>query len=137
MRSASYRCSGRTFPRARRSGRDRDGRGPVRTLSATRVLAGPRRGSSRPVVVATEDGERFVKLRGAGQGTAALVAEVIVAELAAALGLRVPARSVVTLAPDTPSDDKNDELADLLAASVGENLGFAPLPGARDFAAGD
>ena len=53
------------------------------------------------------------------------------ATLADHLGLSVPARRVVTLAADTPTDDHNDELADLLRASVGENLGFRYLPTAR------
>jgi hypothetical protein len=87
------------------------------------------------VLVETEDGLLFTKLRGAAQGTGALVAEVIVAELAEALGLRVPARSLVRLGADIDSVDKNDELADLLRASEGLNLGFAYLDDARNFAA--
>jgi hypothetical protein len=83
-------------------------------------------------VVDTPAGRRLVKLRGAAQGTGPLVAEVIVAALAEALGLRVPARSLVVLEPGTPTDDRHQELGDLLAASVGENLGFAVLDGARD-----
>jgi hypothetical protein len=89
------------------------------------------------VVVDTEAGQYFVKLRGAAQGTAALVAEVLVAELADRLDLPVPARRVITFAHDLPSDDLNDELADLLRASVGENLGFRFLPTARPFEAAD
>ena len=104
----------------------------LETLTATRLLAGHRRGSSRPIVVETDGGPRFVKLRGAAQGTAPLVAEVIVAALAEALELRVPARSVVRLPVGIPADYWDDELADLLAASVGENLGFVMLDGARD-----
>jgi hypothetical protein len=61
-----------------------------------------------------------------------LVAEIVVAALAAALGLRVPRRALLTLARDTPTDDREDELADLLAASVGTNLGFAWMPDARE-----
>jgi hypothetical protein len=104
----------------------------VEALTATRVLAGGRRGSSRPVLVETRAGPRLVKLRGAAQGTGALVAEVVVAALAEALELRVPARSLVTLSPGTPSDDRDDELADLLAASAGLNLGLVMLDGAID-----
>jgi hypothetical protein len=89
------------------------------------------------VVVETAAGQYFVKLRGAAQGTAALVAEVVVAELADRIGLPVPARRVVTFGPDLPTDDRNDELADLLAASRGENLGFQFLPSARPFVAAD
>jgi hypothetical protein len=101
-------------------------------LTITRVLDGRRRGSSRPVLAETPAGPRLVKLRGAAQGTGPLVAEVIVGALAEALDLRVPARSLVTLLPGTPTDDRDQELGDLLRASVGLNLGFAVLPGARE-----
>jgi hypothetical protein len=106
----------------------------MQILDARRVLSADKRGSSWPVLVETDDGVRFTKLRGAAQGTGALVAEVIVAELAEALGLRVPARSLVRFGEDVESVDKNDELADLLRASAGVNLGFAYLDGARNFA---
>ena len=74
-----------------------------------------------------------MKLRGAAQAPAALVAEVIVGGLADTIGLAVPARALVVLEPATPSDDPNDELADLLRASAGENLGFRHLPKAHPF----
>ena len=106
----------------------------MRILEARRVLSADKRGSSWPVLVDTDDGVRFAKLRGAAQGTGALVAEVIVAELAEALGLKVPARSLVRFASDVESVDKNDELADLLRASAGINLGFTYLDGAANFA---
>ena len=110
----------------------------MRVLHARRVLAADKRGSSWPVLIETEEeGERsrqFTKLRGAAQGTGALVAEVIVAELAESLGLRVPARALVHLPPTIESLDENDELADLLRASAGVNLGFAYLEDAVSFA---
>ena len=109
----------------------------MRTLHAARVLSADKRGSSWPVLVETENGLQFTKLRGAAQGTGALVAEVIVAELAETLGLRVPERSLVRLGEDVESVDKNDELADLLRASAGVNLGFAYLEGAAGFAPND
>jgi hypothetical protein len=49
----------------------------------------------------------------------------------------VPARALATLAPGTPTDDRDQELGDLIAASVGENLAFAVLEGARDVEARD
>jgi len=51
----------------------------MQILEARRVLSADKRGSSWPVLVDTDDGVRFTKLRGAAQGTGALVAEVIVA----------------------------------------------------------
>lgn len=97
---------------------------PLPRYPALRILRRDRRGSSSPVVVETAAGRFVVKLRGAAQGSAVLVAEVIVGALADFLGLAVPRRALVPLAPATPTDDANDELADLLQASWGENLGF-------------
>jgi hypothetical protein len=101
-------------------------------LHAERIVSAGRRGSSRPIVVETSLGTRLVKLRGAGQGTGPLVAEIIVAELAEALGLNVPPRSLITLSPGIPTADWDQELADLLRFSTGMNLGFDYLPGARE-----
>ncbi len=88
-------------------------------------------------MVATEEGPFLLKLRGAAQGPAALVAEVIVGALADRLGLPVPERAMVQLNLETPTDDQNDELADLLRASVGESLGFRYLERARPFRSSD
>ena len=68
---------------------------------------------------------------------ASLVAEVIVAAIADRLKLPVPSRRVITLDSTPPSDDHNDELADLLRASIGDNLGFRFLPAARPLQASD
>jgi hypothetical protein len=111
--------------------------GFVDVLRAERVSPAGRRGSSRPLIVETRAGARIVKLRGAAQGTGPLVAEVIVAELAEALGLAVPPRSLIELPAEIETADWDDELAHLLAASVGLNLGFDFLAGAREFAPSD
>lgn len=82
-------------------------------------------------MVVETDGGRFVaKLRGAAQGPSALVAEVVVAALAERLGLPVPERVMVELEANVATNDRNDELADLLAASVGLNLGLRWVDGA-------
>jgi hypothetical protein len=88
-------------------------------------------GSSSPVIVETPGGRFVLKLRGAGHGVLSLVAELVVGALADRLGLPVPERALVDLEPDFRSDDRNDELADLLARSVGLNVGFRLLDGAR------
>jgi hypothetical protein len=94
------------------------------SFEVKRVLSRLRSGSSLPVVVDTAAGRFVTKLRGAAQGPPALVAEVIVAGLAERLGLPVPERALIDLAADVETDDHNDELADLLRASTGDNLGF-------------
>ena len=104
----------------------------MRIHRAIRILQADRRGSSLPVIIEPEAGLFFTKLRGAAQGTSALVAEIIVAALAEALGLRVPQRVLINIDDTTVSEDRNDELADLLAASRGCNLGFEWLEAAAD-----
>ncbi len=106
-------------------------------FTAKTVLQRFRQGSSSPVVVETEGGLFVAKLRGAGHGVAALVAELIVAELAAYLGLPVPERVLIDLPMDVESVDKNDELRDLLTRSVGTNVGSRFLSGAKDLVAKD
>jgi len=102
-------------------------------VSASHVLARIRRGaSSSPVVVETSSGRFVVKLRGAGHGTLALVSELVVASLAERLGVPVPERVLLDLTADFRSDDHNDELHDLLVRSVGLNVGFRLLDGARE-----
>ncbi|MEZ4452988.1 MAG: HipA family kinase [Nannocystaceae bacterium] len=101
-------------------------------LHADRVLRAIRRGSSWPVIVDAGGRRLFVKLRGAAQGVAPLVAEVIVAGLAEAIDLRVPARALVHVDASVASDDRHEELRALLKASAGWNLGFDELRGAVD-----
>ena len=63
----------------------------MRTVVATRYVTPLREGGSLPALVeADDDGLYVLKFRGAGQGPKALVAEVVVGELARALGFPVP-----------------------------------------------
>ena len=100
-------------------------------VTARRILSADRRGSSWPVLAETDEGIRFTKLRGAGQGTGPLVAELIVASLAECLGLNTPARSLVEIPPGIESLDRDGELRALLDASAGVNLGFSYLESAH------
>ncbi len=104
---------------------------------ALRVGPAPKLGSSWPVTVETAEGMFFTKLRGSAQGPGALVAEIVVAELAETLGLRVPARTLISIGREIPSENRDEELRDLLRASEGINLGFRVLEGARDLDTGE
>ena len=98
---------------------------------AALYLAPLREGGSLPGVVETEEGDRWVvKFRGAGQGPRALVAEIIVAELAEALGLKVPDRALVMLDPTFGQGERDPEIQDVLAASRGVNVGLRYMDGA-------
>ena len=84
------------------------------------------------MVVDTGQERVVTKLRGMAHGSAPLVAEIVVGELADVLGLFTPARCIVELPPGIASADPHEELLDLLARSAGPNLGFAFLEGYRD-----
>jgi hypothetical protein len=102
----------------------------LRSVSATRYVTPFREGGSLPgLVEADDDGMYVVKFRGAGQGTAALVAEVVVGEIGRRLGVRVPELVTVELDPQIARLEPDEEVQDLLAASAGLNLGMDFLPG--------
>jgi len=106
----------------------------LRRVTATRYVTPLREGGSLPgLVEADDDGLYVVKFRGAGQGPAALVAEVLAGELARALGLRVPELVLVDLDPELSRAEPDAEIQQLAAASAGINLGVDFLPGALPF----
>jgi len=89
-----------------------------------------REGGSLPgIVEADDDGTYVVKFRGAGQGSAALVAEVVAGELGRRLGVRVPELVVLDLDPEIARREPDEEVQELLRASTGPNLGMDFLPG--------
>ena len=106
----------------------------IRRLAAARYVTPLREGGSLPAVCETDDGRLFVvKLRGAGQGTRALIAELVAGELARAFGLRVPEIALVDVDAQLASSERDPEIQDLLRASAGVNLGLAFLPEALMF----
>jgi hypothetical protein len=108
----------------------------LRTVAATRYVAPLREGGSLPGLVEGDDDGLYVcKFRGAGQGPLVLAAEVIAAELARALGLRVPELTVCTVDPALARAEPDPEIQELIEASAGENLGVDFLPGALPFTA--
>jgi hypothetical protein len=106
----------------------------LRTVCATRYVTPLREGGSMPgLVEADDDGLYVVKFRGAGQGVRALVAEVLVGELARTLGLAVPELVLVELDPMLARAEPDPEIQELVQASGGVNAGLDFLPGALPF----
>ena len=106
----------------------------LRTVTATRYVTPLREGGSLPgLVEADDDGLYVVKFRAAGQGLKALVAEVIVGELARAAGLPVPEIVLVALAGELVRTEPDPEINELVTASAGLNVGIDFLPGALDY----
>ncbi|SHJ27108.1 hypothetical protein SAMN02745146_2700 [Hymenobacter daecheongensis DSM 21074] len=106
----------------------------LRTVEVTRYVTPLREGGSLPALVEADDGFLYVlKFRGAGQGIKALIAELIVGELARALGLRVPELVFAQLDEAFGRTEPDEEIQDLLRASTGQNLALHYLSGAITF----
>ncbi|XXF77571.1 aminotransferase class I and II [Myxococcaceae bacterium GXIMD 01537] len=106
----------------------------LRNVTVTRYVTPLREGGSLPAIIEAEDSGLYVlKFRGAGQGTKALIAELIAGELARALGLRMPELVLVELDAALGRAERHDEIRDLLMASVGLNLALDYLPGSITF----
>lgn len=103
-------------------------------VAVTRYVTPLREGGSLPGVVEAADlGTYVCKFSGAGQGVRVLVAEVLVSQLASRLGLRTPRLVALELDRQIARYEADEEVQDLLVASLGLNLGVDYLPGAFGF----
>jgi hypothetical protein len=106
----------------------------IATVAVTRYVTPLREGGSLPGVVEADDlGTYVCKFRGAGQGVRVLVAEVIAAGVARAIGVPTPRLVALDLDPEIARYEADEEVQDLLNASPGLNLGVDFLPGAFGF----
>lgn len=103
----------------------------VRTVNVTRYVTPLREGGSLPAIAEADDGFMYVlKFRGAGQGIKALIAELIGGEIARTLGLKIPEIVFANLDTAFGRTEPDEEIQDLLKASVGMNLALHYLSGA-------
>jgi hypothetical protein len=106
----------------------------IRSVHVTRYVTPLREGGSLPAIVEADDEFLYVlKFRGAGQGKKALIAELIGGEIARALGFKVPEIVFAELDPAFGRIEGDEEIQDLLKASVGINLGLHYLSGSITF----
>lgn len=106
----------------------------LRTVNVTRYVTPLREGGSLPAIAEADDGFLYVlKFRGAGQGVKALIAELIGGEIARALGFKVPEIVFANLDTVFGRSEPDEEIQDLLKASVGLNLALHYLSGAITF----
>ncbi|SDD81817.1 hypothetical protein SAMN04487996_102264 [Dyadobacter soli] len=106
----------------------------MRTVNVLRYLTPLREGGSLPAIAEADDDFLYVlKFRGAGQGTKALISELIGGELARFLGLKVPEIVFANLDEGFGRTEPDEEIQDLLKASTGLNLAMHYLSGAITF----
>ena len=103
----------------------------LREVKVTRYVTPLREGGSLPAIAEADDDFLYVlKFRGAGQGVKALIAELIGGEIARAVGLKVPELVFAWLDTSFGRTEPDEEIQDLLKASVGLNLALHYLSGA-------
>src|ERR1700684_1728599 len=106
----------------------------LRTVNVTRYVTPLREGGSLPAITEADDGFLYVlKFRGAGQGIKALIAECIGGEIARSLGLKVPEIVLANLDAAFGRTEPDEEIQDLLKASVGLNIGLHYRSGSISF----
>jgi hypothetical protein len=100
------------------------------SITATAYLTPLREGGSLPGLVEADDsGTYVVKFTGAGQGTKALVAEIVVGQLARQLGIAVPDLALIEIDAEIGRREPDEEVQELVANSAGTNLAIDFLPG--------
>ncbi|RQP20082.1 MAG: aminotransferase class I and II [Parapedobacter sp.] len=106
----------------------------IRTVQVTRYVTPLREGGSLPAIAEADDGFLYaLKFRGAGQGSKALIAELLGGEIARILGFRVPEIVFAELDEAFGRTEPDEEIQDLLRASTGLNLALHYLSGAITF----
>ncbi len=106
----------------------------IRTVAVTRYVTPLREGGSLPAIVEADDQFLYVlKFKGAGQGSKALIAELIGGEIARLLGMKVPEIVFADLDVAFGRIEGDEEIQDLLKASTGLNLGLHYLTGSITF----
>lgn len=106
----------------------------IRTIGVVRYVTPLREGGSLPALVEGDDGFLYVlKFTGAGQGPKALIAEFLGSLIAKEIGLNIPELVWANLPEGFGRMERDEEIQDLLKASVGLNLGIHFISGATTF----
>lgn len=106
----------------------------MRTQNLTRYILPLREGGSLPALAEADDGFNYVvKLRGAGHGKKALIAELVGGLVAKALKFKTPELVFLNLDTAFGITEPDEEVQELLRKSEGLNLGMHFLKGAATF----
>jgi hypothetical protein len=103
----------------------------LRRVKVTRYVTPLREGGSMPAIAEADDDFLYVlKFKGAGQGSNALIAELIGGEIARKLGFNMPEIVFADLDEAFGRTEADEEIQDLLKFSTGLNLALHFLTGA-------
>lgn len=103
----------------------------IRNAAVDRYIMPLREGGSLPALAQADDGFKYVvKFGGGGHGTKSLIAELIGGEIARRAGLKVPELVFLDVNEDFGRTEPDQEIQDLLKASLGTNIGLHFLSGA-------
>lgn len=103
----------------------------LRTVNAIRYITPLREGGSLPALAEADDDFKYVvKFRGTGHGPKALISELIGGLVAKLLDFKVPELVFINLDKAFGQTEGDEEIQDLLQASIGLNLGLHYLSGA-------
>lgn len=106
----------------------------MKTLMVTKYILPLREGGSLPAIVEADDGQQYVmKFIGAGQGSKALIADLLAGEMARHLGFKIPELVFLDFDPVIGRKEPDPEIQDLLLASPGLNLGMKFLEQSSSF----
>ncbi len=106
----------------------------LRTQELTRYILPMREGGSLPALGEADDSFKYVvKLRGAGHGKKALIAEFLGSMIAKAFKFNVPETVLLNLSPLFGITEPDEEVQELLRNSEGLNVGLHYLQGAATF----
>lgn len=106
----------------------------LRTQELTRYILPMREGGSLPALGEADDGFKYVvKLRGAGHGKKALIAEFLGSMIAKAFKFNVPETVLLNLSGLFGITEPDEEVQELLRNSEGLNVGLHYLSGAATF----
>jgi hypothetical protein len=106
----------------------------LRTVTASRYVTPLREGGSLPAIIeADDDGLYVLKFKGAGQGSKALIAELLAGEIGRAAGLPVPEIVFAELPAELARTEPDAEIRSLIGASAGLNIALDYLPGSVTF----
>jgi hypothetical protein len=105
----------------------------MKTLTAKRLLKAFKTGSSLPGLVETETGDYIVKWNGSGEGTVGSAVDWITTRLAERFAIPTAPHALISVEEDFTEQTNYDEMRDIIAGSVGINLGVGFIPDAKPY----